>query len=120
MSRHVAQAMAKAAFEAGEAAANSVVTISARLPIFVGCLVVPSAAALHEWNEAWTEKVAAGIEGSVAAGAAWSAMLIGSAFRPLTPVALAHETMKVLAEASGPAHKRVRANATRLSRSRKG
>jgi hypothetical protein len=35
-------------------------------------------------------------------------------------MAFAHETMKVLAEASGPAHKRVRANAARLSRRKRG
>jgi hypothetical protein len=120
MSSHVAQAMTQAALDAGEAARNSVVTIAARLPIFAGFFMAPSAAALTEWNEACTEKVAAGVEGSVAAVAAWNAMLIGSVFQPLTPMAFAHETMKVLAEASGPAHKRVRANAARLSRRKRG
>jgi hypothetical protein len=118
MSRHVVQAMTQAVLDASEAARNSAVTISARLPIFAGFLMAPSAAALTEWNEACAEKVAAGIEGSVAAVAAWNAMLIGSAFQPLTPMGLAHETMKVFAEASGPAHKAVRANAARLSRQR--
>jgi hypothetical protein len=120
MSRHVAHAMTQAVLDASEAARNSAVTISARLPIFAGFFMAPTAAALTEWNEACTEKVAAGIEGSVAAVAAWNAMLIGSAFQPLTPMALVHETMKVFAEASGPAHKAVRANAARLSRQRTG
>jgi hypothetical protein len=106
--------MAEAVLDASEAARNSAVTISARLPIFAGLLVAPSAAALTEWNEACTEKVSAGLEGGVAAVAAWTAMLIGAAVQPLTPMAFAHETMKVFAEASGPAHKRVRANAARL------
>jgi hypothetical protein len=79
-----------------------------------------SAAALTEWNEACTEKLAAGLAGSVAAVTAWNAMLIGSAFQPLTPMAFAHGAMKVFAEASGPAHARVRANAARLSRGQRG
>jgi hypothetical protein len=120
MSRHVAHAMTQAVLDASEAARNSAVTISARLPIFAGFFMAPSAAALSEWNEACTEKVSAGIEGCVAAVAAWNAMLIGSAFQPLTPMAFAHETIKVFAEASGPAHKRVRANAARLSGRERG
>jgi hypothetical protein len=120
MPRHVAHAMTMAVLDASEAARNSAVTISARLPIFAGFFIAPSAAALTEWNEACTEKLAAGLEGSVAAVTAWNAMLIGSAFQPLTPMAFAHGAMKVFAEASGPAHARVRANAARLSRRRRG
>lgn len=120
MSSQVAQAMTKAALDASQAARDSVVTITARLPIFAGLFVAPSAAGLTEWNEACSEKVAAGLEGSFAAVTAWNAMLIGAAFQPLTPMAFAHETMKVFAEASGPGHKRVRANAARLSKRRKG
>jgi hypothetical protein len=116
MTRHIGQAVAQAAFDIEEAARHSAVTIAARLPIFVGFAVAPSAAALTEWNEACTEKVAAGLEGAVAAMTAWNAMLIGAVFQPLTPVGLASGTLRVLAEASRPAHSKVRANAARLSR----
>ena len=119
MTSQVAHAMSKAALDLSEAAENSVATIAARLPIFAGFFLAPSAAALTEWNEACTEKVAAVVEGSVAAIAAWNTMLIGSVFQPLTPERFAHGAMLVLAEASGPAHKRVRANAARLASQRR-
>jgi hypothetical protein len=115
MTRHIGHAIAKASAEVGEAAHNSMVTIAARVPIFAGLLVSPTQSALTEWNEACSEKLSAVFEGGMAAMAEWNAVLIGAAFRPLTPVGFASAAIRVVEQASGPAHRAVRANARRLS-----
>jgi hypothetical protein len=116
MTRHIGHAMAQASVNLGEAAQNSMVTIAARVPIFAEMLVSPTAAALAEWNEACSEKVSAIVEGSLAALAEWNAVLIGAAFRPLTPMGFATAAIRVAEKASDPAHAAVRANAARFSR----
>jgi hypothetical protein len=116
MTRHIGDAMARVSANLGEAAQNSMVTIAARLPIFAGMLVAPTAAAVTEWNEACHEKVSAVIDGSMAALGEWNAMLIGAAFRPLTPMGFATAAIRVAESATDPAHAAVRANALRLSR----
>jgi hypothetical protein len=91
------------------------VTIAARVPIFAEMLVSPSPAALAEWNAACAEKLSAAFEGGVAALIEWNDTLFRAAFNPLTPVGMATAAIRVVEQASGPAHIAVRANALRLA-----
>lgn len=115
MTRQLTQAVTDAALQLGEAATNSMVTISHRMPILLGHIARPSAAGLAEWNAAATEKVAAGFDGAVAAWSAWHAMMVEAMFAPFNPLGMAQGAMEVARVASHPAHACVRANAARLS-----
>ena len=114
--RSLSRSLTRAATNANLAAAHSAVTIAARLPILGGYFLSPSAAALAEWNRACAEKVAATVEGSAAAVAEWQGLVLRSAFRTPTPAALADAGLKVLHKASQPGHRRVKANAQRLTK----
>jgi hypothetical protein len=116
MFRNLTQAAAEAALDAGEAAANSAVTITARLPILANCMVRPSADGLAEWHKAWTEKLAAIWEGSVAASTAWNDLAWRTLFSPMTPTGAAHEALVLVKAVSKPGHACVRANAQRFGR----
>lgn len=115
----LARSMMRAGADAGEAAANSAVTIAARLPILAGHMVSPTAESLAEWNRACAEKAAAAWEGLFAASAAWQRMMLRAAFSPPTALGLANDLVGVGQKAGHAARKRVRANARRLSRRRK-
>ncbi|MDB5512124.1 MAG: hypothetical protein JWR08_1607 [Enterovirga sp.] len=110
MSGKFAQSVTEAAFEAGEAAINSAVTIAARLPI----LASPSAEGLAEWQDAASEKVLATWEGALAAFSGLNELMWRSVFAPITPAGMAHEAMVLVRAASAPGHLRVRANAERF------
>lgn len=114
--RALSRSLAQTAAEAQETALHSATTIASRLPVFAGLLVAPTSAGLAEWNRAYAEKVAAAWEGAFAAGAAWQAMMLSSAFRPPTATAAMTDCLAVMRKARGPARKRVKANAKRLSR----
>jgi hypothetical protein len=114
MSRKLSNAMAETMLEASEAAVNSAITITARLPILATHMVRPSADGLAEWQDAASEKTAAIWEGTVAACAAWNAMIWRTIFEPLTPTGMAHEALVMVRAASKPGHARVRANAARF------
>ncbi|NNM72325.1 hypothetical protein [Enterovirga aerilata] len=116
MSRNLTHALVETALEAGEAAANSAVTIAARLPILAHCLVRPSADGLAEWHGATSEKVVAAWEGAMEACMAWNAMMWRALAAPVTPAGMAHEALVLVRAASRPGHARVRANAARLGR----
>jgi hypothetical protein len=113
------RSLVQAASQAGEATVDAAVTIAARWPILAGCFISPSAKGMAEWNRAYTEKAAAAWEGALAASAAWQQLMIRSAFTPPSPTALANDLVRVSHKAGHAARKRVRANAKRLSRSRK-
>jgi hypothetical protein len=110
--RRLARSLTQAAFHTGESALHSAVTIAARLPMFAQCMVSPNA--MQEVGRAYSEKVAAGWEGAMAAGLAWQQLMMQAALRGTTPAGLAHGVVKVMGKAANPARKRVKANATRL------
>lgn len=114
MPRRLAKTVSDLMVETSEAALDSAVTISARLPIFAEHSVSPTAASLAEWHRAGSEKVAAGWEGAFAAGTAWQSMMIRAMVSPPTPLAMAQASVEMARLAAGPAHRRVRANARRL------
>lgn len=114
--RRLARSITHAALRAGGAAADSAVTIAARMPVFAGCLVSPNAAAMREIEGAVSEKMTAGWEGAIAAGFAWQQLMLKSAFNIPTPAAFANDLVRVLGKGSHPAQKRVKANAARLSK----
>jgi hypothetical protein len=116
--RLLSRSLLKAVVDTNVTAAHCSETIAARLPIFAGCLVAPSGAALAEWNMACAEKVAAVMEGAVAASAEWQAAMMRSAFRGATPTGLAHYMLRVMNKAAHPARRRAKANAKRLGRAR--
>jgi hypothetical protein len=117
--QRLARTMTKAGLETGAASTQAAATIAARWPIFAGFFAAPSAAAALEWNRACTEEVAAASEGALAFWSDWQRLMIRSAFRPPSPVALAEEMVRVSHKAGHGARKRVRANAKRLTRKRK-
>lgn len=117
--RALARSLARAVAEGQETAGHCAVTIGARVPVFAGLLVAPTGAALTEWNRACAEKVAAGFEGAIAASFAWQAALMGSAFRMPTAAGLAGHCLTIASKGAAPARKRVKANAKRLTRSKR-
>ena len=116
MSRKLTETMVDTAFAAGDAAVDSAVTITARLPILANCLLSPTADGIGEWHEACTEKLLALSEGAQAAWAGWTDLMWRSVFSPITPAGMAHEAMVLVRAVSEPGHSRVRANALRLGR----
>jgi hypothetical protein len=116
----LARSLAKSAFEAGETATHTSVTLAARWPILAGCFFAPSAKAMAEWNRAYAEKVAAVWEGAFAASTEWQATMMRSAFRAPSPVGLADAAARVVHKAARPARRRVKANAKRLTRAKAG
>ncbi len=112
----LARSVARRAFEAGETATHTAVTLAARWPVLAGCFFESSAKGLAEWNRAHAEKVAAAWEGAFAASTEWQATMIRSAFRAPSPAGLADSAARVLHKAARPARRRVKANATRLTR----
>lgn len=106
--------MSIAAMEASFAAA---VTIAARAPIVAEGLSRPSAESIGETQRMVFEKVEASIEGSMAAGEALCLLWMKAAFGGVRqPTDLALGLTDVAKAATRPAHKRVRANARRLTR----
>jgi hypothetical protein len=105
-----------AAARAGEMATGSAITVAARMPIFAQGLTAPNVAAMEEWNEACHEKVAAFWEGSFAASTAWQSMMMRAAFQPPSLTGMAHDLIRITNKAVHPTHKRVKANAARLTK----
>jgi hypothetical protein len=114
--RELTRTMMKAGLDAGEASAHAATTIAARWPMLSGFFFAPNAAAALEWNRAYTEKVAAASEGALAAWSEWQQLVIRSAFRPPSPIALANDMVRISHKAGHAGRKRVSANARRLSR----
>ncbi|KAA2236231.1 hypothetical protein [Salinarimonas soli] len=110
------RAFARAAADTSESAAHAAVTISARMPVLMAGLIVPSAAGYAAWTEAYTEKVEAVWLGVMAASAAWGAAMAQAAFLPPTPMGLAEEVMRVATIAAKPSRRKAKANARRYAR----
>ena len=117
--RALSRSLARAATDAQAAAAHSAMTIAARLPIFAGHAIAPTAASMAEWNRAYTEKVAAVWEGAVASSLAWHAMFWSGLAKPPSATAAMNDCVRLASKAGTPARKRVRANAKRLNRAKK-
>jgi hypothetical protein len=106
----------KRVVETQATAAHCAVTLSHRLPMFGGFLLAPSAATFAEFQRAYAEKVAATMEGAVAATAEWQAAMFRSAFRVPTPAGLVDDLTRVMDKAARPARRAVKANASRLTK----
>ena len=117
--RSLQRSLTRAAAHANLAAAHSGATIAARLPILAGYFFSPTPAALAEWNRAYSEKVAATIEGAAAATLEMQAALLRSATGPRGAAALADDCLRIIHKAGHPARRRVKANAKRLNRTPK-
>ena len=113
--RALSRSLTHAVGQANDTANHCALTIAARLPVLARCLVAPTAEGLAEWNEAYSEKVAAVFEGAVAASTAWQIAMMRSALRMPTPTAFANDIMRVMNKAAHPARRRVKANSRRLS-----
>lgn len=114
----LSESVARGVADIAEMAAHCAVTVNARLPILAGCFFLPTKSGLDEWHEAVTEKMAAAVEGTLAAGGEMGSALLRSAFQPPTPVGLAGDLVRVLDKAAHPARARAKANALRFSQAR--
>ena len=111
------KSFARMSLDSMRASHDAAVTIAARLPMIAKASRSPGAPPSPEMQAMVSEKVAAGVQGAAAASFAWGqfwtrAMLGGIR----TPIDAAHGLANVAAAAMAPAHKKVRANARRLSR----
>ena len=114
--KKLSSSLVRAMVDAQESAAHATATIAARMPVLFDGAMPPSPAALAEWNRAYSEKVAAGFEGAMAAAAEWQGMMLRSVFRLPMPVAFANDLVGIAAKAALPARRRVKANAKRFAK----
>ena len=99
--------------EFGEASA---ITIGARLPLLVSMPFWPQFDVVLEAHRMVVEKVAAIVEGSIAATQATTALATRAAFGRTDAADIASGMVSIAMAASGPAHRRASANAKRLSK----
>lgn len=103
-----------------QAGLDAAVTIAARAPGLALGAVQPFSEAGRENRLMVQEKIAAAYEGAIAAQFAWGAFLMKAAFGGVsTPAHVSHALVDVAAAAFEPARKAVRANARRLSGTKK-
>jgi hypothetical protein len=106
----------KFARRAAQVGLDSAVTIAARTPGLVTAGFDPTGQGAREVGMLVREKVAAAYEGVWGAQLAWSSFLVKAAFGGVTsPHHVSHALVDVAEAAMGPARKRVRANARRLT-----
>jgi hypothetical protein len=106
-----------ASFAAFEASVAAAVTIAARAPILAGHATGKPAGRPDESLRMVTEKMEAAAEGWFAAQMAVWELWVQLAFGAVRgPTALAHGFADIAEAAVRPAHRRVRANAKRLTR----
>lgn len=117
MSRNLAASLADTAFSTCEAAVDTVVTLTGRIPILASHMVSPTADGLTEWHGAASEKVLAVYEAAGAAMAGWQDLMWRSLFSPITPAGMAHEALVLVEAVAEPSRRRLRANAARFGRS---
>jgi hypothetical protein len=105
-----------ASFAAFEASVAAAVTIAARAPIIAGHVAGTRSGRPDESLRMVTEKMEAAAEGVMAAQMAMWSLWVQMAFGGVRgPTALAHGFVDIAEAAIRPAHRRVRANAKRLS-----
>ena len=114
--RDLNQRSVKFARKAVQAGLDSAVTIAARTPGLVTAGFDPTGAGAREVGLMVREKVAAAYEGALGAQLAWSSFLLKAAFGGVTsPHHVSHALVDVAEAALGPARRKVRANARRLT-----
>lgn len=112
----LSQRSIKFARKAAQAGFDSAVTIAARTPGLMTVGLDPTGAGVREVGRLVREKVTAAYEGAWDAQLAWSSFLIKAAFGGVTsPDHVSHALVDVAEAAIGPARRRVRANARRLT-----
>jgi hypothetical protein len=110
------QRAVKFARKAAQAGLDSAVTIAARTPGLVSAGFDPAGAGAREVGLLVREKAAAAYEGAWDAQLAWNSFLIKAAFGGVTsPNHFSHALVDVAEAAMGPARRKVRANAKRLT-----
>ncbi|MDQ0469005.1 hypothetical protein [Labrys wisconsinensis] len=105
----------EAATSAVEIGHASAVTIGHRLPMLMAIPFWPHADAILEAQRMVTEKVAAAVEGSIAASRETGALMTLAALGQANAADMAAGFLTIAVAAAGPARRRARANARRLS-----
>jgi len=108
--------MMRSAWSALEIGQASAVTLGHRLPMLAAAPFFPEPETLAEINRMITEKVAATLEGSFAAAGETTALALRAAIGRAGPMELATAMLTITEAVTKPVHRRVRANAKRLSR----
>jgi hypothetical protein len=106
------------AIDAAFASVHTAVTLWHRLPMLAFASLAPSPATRKETTRMISEKAAAVVEGSVAAGAELMKAATRAAAGRLSSKQVGDAAVAVTAAAMKPAFRRVRGNAHRLSRPR--
>ncbi|TPQ51487.1 hypothetical protein C2U72_07965 [Prosthecomicrobium hirschii] len=99
------------------ASLNAAVTIAHRLPHFAALALDPTRPPSAEVKRAASEKMTAAWQGALAGGAAAQQLAMDYAMGRLRPEHLPGRSLAIAETALGPALKRVRSNARRLTRS---
>ena len=108
--------MMRSAWSAIEIGQASVVTLGHRLPMLAAAPFFPQPETLAEINRMFTEKLAVTMEGSLAAVGETTALALRAAVGRAGPMELATGMLTIAEAVTKPMHRRVRANARRLSR----
>jgi hypothetical protein len=112
-----AAALSDATMQAMEASADTQATLSARVPMFMEAMFLPSPKATLEWNRAWTEKASAVFDGAFAAYSLMNKRMMRSPSMTSNPFDAAETFLAISTAAMRPAQRKVKANAKRLKRS---
>ena len=113
---HLTQRSVKFARKTAQAGLDSAVTIAARTPGLMTAGLDPAGAGAREVGLLVREKADAACEGAFAAQMALNSFLIKAAFGGVTtPDHVSHALVDIAEAAMGPARKKVRANAKRLT-----
>jgi hypothetical protein len=106
----------KLARKTAQAGLDSAVTIAARAPGLATAGLDPLGAGAREVGRLVREKATAAFDGALGAQLAWSSFLVKAAFGGVTSFEhVSHALVDVAEAAMGPARRRVRANARRLT-----
>ncbi|WP_181706195.1 hypothetical protein [Chthonobacter rhizosphaerae] len=109
------RAMSRSAHSSATAAFDVATTLWFRMPIL---FAAPTASSMKEWERAWSEKVEAAMNGTIAAGLATQRMGMMMAAGMVAAEALPIEMLRITEAATAPGYKAVAANARRLSRAK--
>ncbi|MGV6873669.1 hypothetical protein ACUSIJ_13370 [Pseudochelatococcus sp. B33] len=104
--------------KATETAQAAATTIAFRWPAFVYDTLDPTHPMSAETRRAFTEKAAVAMEAGLVAVQAWQRLWIDMAFGRVGPRDLPKKIMSIADQSAGPARRRVKANARRLTAKR--
>ena len=106
------------AFTAWQTSLDAATTIAARTPILMSAALTGSPKAMREVQRMVSEKTAAAVQGALAAGHAWTTFWLSLA--SLNPSVSFHDHLAAITDAAlAPARRTCRANARRLTRTKK-